>query len=394
MSRDSIIKRQLFYWPLTLKMPNKCSAFGCFTGYYRKEDEESSTPEETVARFKFPLKNDELLKKWTDFINKKNWTPTARTVLCEKHFTQDFIKRGQRTTLKWDINPVPSVQSSAAAKRPASFPPVTGLRKPPKIRNILPDQKKDFDNQDLIRSLNEIDVVKHCPAGYQGKKNESTVLFYRTDFDEKTGFASVIAGILIDKNLHVKLQCNGLPVPLPKWFVTARSAKLTRFSMLFNFPAYLANQAENNPNSILDELRSRQCLKPKGRPPYSPEVLRYALLLRYSSPQTYRMLQDQFPLPSFSLLQKLHKGGVNSIKAAKMLREEGSISSHIILMADEMYLKKSTQYHGGEYIGADTDGSLYSGITVFMIVGLKQSVRVVVRASPEIRISGELKSND
>ena len=41
---------------LTLKMPNKCSAYGCFTGYYRKE--ESSTPEETVAIFKFYFEND------------------------------------------------------------------------------------------------------------------------------------------------------------------------------------------------------------------------------------------------------------------------------------------------------------------------------------------------
>ena len=62
-------------------------------------------------------------------------------------------------------------------------------------------------------------------------------------------------------------------------------------------------------------------------------------------------------------------------------------------MTDGMYLQKSTQYHGGEYVGADKDGNLFSGITVFMIVGLKQSVRVVVRASPETGITGEFILN-
>ena len=69
--------------------------------------------------------------------------------------------------------------------------------------------------------------------------------------------------------------------------------------------------------------------------------------------------------------------------AAKTLLEEGCISKDVILMSDEMYLQKSTQYHGGEYIGADGDGELFSGINVFMIVGLQKSVLIVVRASPE-----------
>ena len=106
------------------------------------------------------------------------------------------------------MNPVPTIQSTAASKRPASLPPVTELRKPPKIRNVLPDEKPEFDDQDLIRCFNNIDIVKHFPTGYQGKKNESSLLFYRTDFNEKSGFPSISTGILIDENLHVKLQCN------------------------------------------------------------------------------------------------------------------------------------------------------------------------------------------
>ena len=76
--------------------------------------------------------------------------------------------------------------------------------------------------------------------------------------------------------------------------------------------------------------------------------------------------------------------------AAKTLLAEGCISEDVILMSDEMYLQKSTKYHGGEYIGADNEGELFNGVNVFMIVGLKKSVPIVVRASPETSMTGEL----
>ena len=58
-------------------------------------------------------------------------------------------------------------------------------------------------------------------------------------------------------------------------------------------------------------------------------------------------------------------------------------------MADEMYLDKGTQFHGGQYIGADEDGALYKGVVVFMIVGLKKSIPIVVKATPEKSVHGD-----
>ena len=61
-------------------------------------------------------------------------------------------------------------------------------------------------------------------------------------------------------------------------------------------------------------------------------------------------------------------------------------------MADEMYLQKCIQYSGGDYVGADEN--LYKGIVVFMIQGLKHTVPLVVKASPEVSVSGQwLASN-
>ena len=123
-------------------------------------------------------------------------------------------------------------------------------------------------------------------------------------------------------------------------------------------------------------------------------ISRYAFLLRYTSAQSYKLLLDQLPLLSFSLLKKLTTGSVDSLKCVKKLRLVGSISEDITLMVDEMYLKKCSQYHGGEYYGENSDGVLYSGIVVFMIIGLQQSVPIVVKTCPETSIGGNWLSKE
>ena len=63
---------------------------------------------------------------------------------------------------------------------------------------------------------------------------------------------------------------------------------------------------------------------------------------------------------------------MGALKSAEILIKNGSISGDCVLMVDEMYLKKASQYHGGNYIGEDSSGELYKGIVVFMIVDVKK----------------------
>ena len=105
--------------------------------------------------------------------------------------------------------------------------------------------------------------------------------------------------------------------------------------------------------------------------------------------QSYKLLLEKFPLPSISTLHRIQTGGVDSLKAAKKLREKGHISSDVILMVDEMFLQKEASYQSGDYVGEDEEGELYKGIACFMIVGLKQSVPHVIQAIPEVTITGE-----
>ena len=54
-------------------------------------------------------------------------------------------------------------------------------------------------------------------------------------------------------------------------------------------------------------------------------MIRYALHLWYTSLQAYKLLLERFPMPSISLLNKIHQGSVDSLKALKRLRETGAI---------------------------------------------------------------------
>ena len=94
------------------------------------------------------------------------------------------------------------------------------------------------------------------------KKTEKYILIFRIFFDEETQFPSLRECIRIDRNLHIQLQFNGNPIPLPQWFINGHNAKLTRFSMLENFPQYMQNVVNEHPNLILKELQKNQYFKP------------------------------------------------------------------------------------------------------------------------------------
>ena len=64
-------------------------------------------------------------------------------------------------------------------------------------------------------------------------------------------------------------------------------------------------------------------------------------------------LLEQFPFPSISWLKQLSKGGIEPLKACKLLLEEGKMDKDVILSLDEIFLQKDAQYSGGRTIGAD-----------------------------------------
>ena len=92
---------------------------------------------------------------------------------------------------------------------------------------------------------------------------------------------------------------------------------------------------------------------------------------------------------SLPLFSKIQQGGVDALKALKTVHKEGSLFCDCILMIDEMYLQKSSQYQSGEYVGVDEERNLYKRIVAFMVAGIELSILFIVQAIPEVTFNGQ-----
>ena len=154
---------------------------------------------------------------------------------------------------------------------------VAVLCKAPKIRVFQKDELEDFKSQDLISNFANLSECS-APVGYKYHKDENCIIFYNVTINEKSGFPQVQEAIKIDKNLHVKLQFCSNSDPLPQWFVKGRTAQLSSFSVLGNFPPYLQS-FKGKQNQLLIEMGNQQHYKAKAHVLFSAELICLALLL-------------------------------------------------------------------------------------------------------------------
>ena len=311
-------------------MVYKCCVVNCRSNY---------SGQEPTTVFSFP-KDEDIRKRWVKFVNRKDWQPTSSSYICKKHFEPKYYKKGENNKhhrLNKNMKPVPTIfdpsnatiQSSSASHITS---PVSVPRKSPRKRVFQEEQYETFFANDLIKEFNDINEDL-SPLGYSFKQHDDHVIFYKL-VDNEMSVPEVTECIRVDKELHVKLFYKGLPLPLPQWFRHGRNCRLTRKSMLENFPAYLQSQTEKF-YTVFEELRK---YKLKKRPVYSVSVIRFALFLRYTSIQSYRILLEDFPLPSLSLLKKISSGTIDAVKCTQTLKKEGKISADVCLLFDEMYL--------------------------------------------------------
>ena len=242
-----------FLWKYTaydiIDMVNKCAAPKCQTGYT------SSTRK--LSSFHFPLKNEELNKKWIRFVNRSDWVPTKHSVLCELHFEDIYKNKGKRMSLNWSMKPVPTIHSADLIDTPSVLPTTQTFRQPPRKRIFQEDQLDSFRIHDKINSLDDLNQ-SHSPPGFEFRQFEGCVIFYRLKFDNVSQFPTILESIRIDKDLHVQLQYNGIPLTLPSWFVDGHNAKLDKLSMLENSPPYIRSTAIENQQVLLHELKKKK----------------------------------------------------------------------------------------------------------------------------------------
>ena len=134
-------------------------------------------------------------------------------------------------------------------------------------------------------------------------REEDFLTLYRIE-KNNIGIPDISYCIRIDQNLRVMLFYRNSPISLPNWFRQGRNTILNRFSMLTNFISHMKQVIEDK-GEILEEMNN---LRYSRVTEYSPRLIRYALHLRYTSLQSYKLLLEELPLPSVSYLRKLTSG--------------------------------------------------------------------------------------
>ena len=244
-------------------MVNKCAVFGCKRGYESEEPQH-----EDYHAFYFPLdeRKSHLLPAWEKFVCRDGWKPSINSVICEFHFEDRLIRRGKRWTLKWKVNPMPTMLTDEMKAMPQSVQPTPAAppRKPPAKRTYQEDEINAFLSQDIIGDFSELNST-HAPPAFQCTKSDNSIVFFNLTYVD--GFPVIFESIKVDQSLHVQLQFNGHPVPLPAWFTKGRNATLTRFSQLNNFPNAIRVVSEETECSryLLNEMLDISNYQAKGR---------------------------------------------------------------------------------------------------------------------------------
>ena len=273
----------------------------------------------------------DLRKRWIYFVNRKDWVPSKYSVICVNHFDDKFINYGKRFTLKWNLLPVPTIQTDeicgSSTLRVPKLP-----RKKPNLRYLGKGEFEDFQSVDKIINLDSL-TEQHSPPGFTFKKIHDSVVYYKLCFDENSGIPIVFESITVNKDLYVSLSYKGYHISLPEWFRSGHNCKLTNCSMLENFPVYIRNKAKDM-NSILTELYEIRYYSPEGRPPYSASIIRYALILRHTSAQCYKLLLEQLPLElRFSKYRQM-SGGRFLVSLLEVCNSEKILAVRSLLKED------------------------------------------------------------
>ena len=191
--------------------------------------------------------------------------------------------------------------------------------------------------------------------------------------------ASVKECIAIYTNFHLKLSYDGSPILLPSYIQETTGHKLTHLDVLENLPNYCRNFHSDCDVDVIKELIQLCYYSPCGGPKYSSQVLRFSLMLRYTSNSAYNFNKKYIPLPSNSLLRKLKSPSIDNCQALHCLRDTNCIDNDIALLLDEMHPQPQVQFDGQALISCNADMAMYTSILCFMVVSLKKSIPFVIR---------------
>ena len=120
-------------------------------------------------------------------LSTEGWKPSKISCICRKHFEPHYYKtgaKGKRYRLIKKLKPVPTIfdpeESHLSAESKYLKSPISVPRKSPTKRVYQQDQFKLFEEQDKIKSFDDIDSAS-TPPGYIFQKHDDHVIFYHLE---------------------------------------------------------------------------------------------------------------------------------------------------------------------------------------------------------------------
>jgi hypothetical protein len=348
------------------KMPYKCSAFGCKTGYKRKNDSDDTNESQDTKRSKptlhaFP-KDPDLLQQWIRANPRKDFIPTKNARLCSMHFqSSDFIEVSQDSNItRRKLQPdkplalrylkkdaVPSIFPNApdhlskSRKSPRKTKLTTASsRREEAVRNIelLSESFRVFDD---ITGLPLDDIETRLinettrPSGFKTTVTDQGLLIYIITTNDTV--PTISASVTVSSELSLTVCCNGSAIP-ESLYSDIVNDSLQTMSQLVNLIARVKVYAEESEltslefwlqvavtslqtarektddegisrklSFALEQLELISCNK-YGRH-YSPDLSVFSYLIQATSAAAYATLQEQdvLCLPSVRTLKKISR---------------------------------------------------------------------------------------
>ena len=347
-------------------MVNKCAAFGCRSGYKKKDDEKvSHESHDKITFHSFPLHNKELCDRWLRANPRKDFVPTKHSRLCSLHFTpSDFIEvhadsnkrrdksRGDKKLAKRYLkdDAVPSVFPSApsyfstAVQPPRSTNKATSASRRLLEGKALEDMEASFRQEDDISTLPVADIARRLsseetvPDGFTVFVHDQTLFVCLMKIADD--IPSIRASVSIKPDLSMALSLDG-KVVAQNQYKDIVPGRLSLMSQLINLLARVkcwcdqpqtrsqdmllgmavkclkqclkqASEEHDDSNSnsrklefIVEQLRLLQ--KHKFGRQFSPQLTILCYMIHAASSSAYTTLRDEdvLCLPSVSTLRKI-----------------------------------------------------------------------------------------
>ena len=323
----------------SFRMPRKCCVPACTSNYATGG---------TIKVYRLPKDPNERLR-WISAIPRDNIPDSSNTVVCVKHWPENFPTRSVHG--KDRPSDPPSVFPNIPLSQIPTAPPKARLtsRSSLSVRNIQEDQLSDFEQNDHLEFATILQEA-------QQRLFPRCVVCYTTSSDINIQSCDFIAGIprfilritpsLSYEAFHYGVQCS--ITTLSRNRVTV----LSKWSIVSEAIRFLDCLPPTRKKNILKEqIESMRDVK-VGNALYSPETILRAFEYFSISRSLYNRFREDYQLPSVRTLTKLtSKAGKVTDLLNKIIPSVEKRQQNCVLLLDEVYVKPLLSYHGGEIFG-------------------------------------------